>query len=123
MTRTASHNSALSLGSCISAAVTVLSSRTVAPLSSLSCLALTNTARLTASQVSGPGLGADRTDRLVQHRFLWRPGQRQAGKGPKRCRILKVKGQLIVTQLALLLEQRTAQHRRESAPARGNPEV
>ena len=53
MTRTASHNSALSLGSCISAAVTVLSIRTVAPLSSLSCLALTNTARLTASQVSG----------------------------------------------------------------------
>ncbi len=53
MMRTASHNSALSLGSCISAAVTVLSIRTVAPLSSLSCLALANTARLTASQVSG----------------------------------------------------------------------
>ena len=51
MTRTASHNSALSLGSCISAAVTVLSIRTVAPLSSLSCLA--NTARVTASPVSG----------------------------------------------------------------------
>jgi hypothetical protein len=42
MTRTASHNSALSLGSCISAAVTVLSIRTVAPVSSLSCLALAN---------------------------------------------------------------------------------
>src|ERR1700681_3060418 len=53
MTRTASHNSALSLGSCISTAVTVLSIRTIAPLSSLSCLALANTARLTASQVSG----------------------------------------------------------------------
>jgi hypothetical protein len=53
MTRTASHNSALSLGSCISAAVTVVSIRTVARLSSLSCWALTNTARLTASQVSG----------------------------------------------------------------------
>src|SRR5947208_8616420 len=53
MMRTASHNSALSLGSCISAAVTVLSIRTVAPLSSLSCLALANTARLTASQVCG----------------------------------------------------------------------
>jgi hypothetical protein len=52
MMRTASHNSALSLGSCISAAVTVLSIRTAAPLSSLSCLALANTARLTASQVS-----------------------------------------------------------------------
>ena len=51
--RTASHNSALSLGSCISAAVTVLSIRTVAPVSSLSCLALVNSARLTASQVSG----------------------------------------------------------------------
>jgi hypothetical protein len=48
----ASHNGALSLGSCISAAVTVLSIRTVAPLSSLSCLALANTARLTASQAA-----------------------------------------------------------------------
>ena len=34
------------------AAVTVLSIRTVVPLSNLSCWALTNTARLTASQVS-----------------------------------------------------------------------
>src|SRR5690349_18927834 len=100
MTRTASHNSALSLGSCISAAVTVLSIRTVAPLSSLSSLALANTARLTGL----PARRSDRTDRLVQHRFLRRPGQRQAGKGPKRCRILKVKGQLFVTQLPLLLE-------------------
>jgi hypothetical protein len=50
MTRTASHNSVLSLGSCISAAP--LSRRTVAPLSSRSCLALANRAWLTASQVS-----------------------------------------------------------------------
>jgi hypothetical protein len=42
----------LSLGSCIRAAVTVLSSRTVAPLSSRSCLALVNKAWLIASQVS-----------------------------------------------------------------------
>jgi len=34
------------------AAVTVLSIRTVVPLSNSSCWALTNTARLTASQVS-----------------------------------------------------------------------
>ena len=39
ITRTASYNSALSLGSCSSAAVTVLSIRTIAPSSSLSCLA------------------------------------------------------------------------------------
>src|SRR5215510_5998727 len=51
MTRTASDNSVLSLGSCINAAVTVLSRRTVAPLSSRSCLALTNKAWLIASQV------------------------------------------------------------------------
>jgi len=51
MTRTASHNSVLSLGECISAALTVLSMRTVAPLSSLFCWALTSNARLTASQV------------------------------------------------------------------------
>ena len=52
MTRTASHNSVLSLGLCITAALTVLSRRTVAPLSSRSCLALTNKAWLIASQVS-----------------------------------------------------------------------
>ena len=51
MTRTASHNSVLSLSACISAALTVLSMRTVAPLSSLFCWALTNNARLTARQV------------------------------------------------------------------------
>src|SRR6185436_7242398 len=100
-----------SLGSCISAAVTVLSIRTTVALSSLSCWALANTARLTA------GLRPDRADRLVQHRFLWRPGQRQAGKGSKRCRILEVKGELFVTQLPLLLEQRTAQHRLGSQAA------
>jgi len=76
MMRTASHNSALSLGSCISAAVTVLSIRTMATLSSLSRPALANTARLTASQVSG--------------------------------RIALI---VFVTQLPLLLEQRTARHR------------
>src|SRR5215472_6844489 len=52
MTRTASDNSVLSLGSCIRAEVTVLSSRTVVPLSSRSCLALANKAWLIASQVS-----------------------------------------------------------------------
>jgi len=44
MTRTASHNSVLSLGGCISDALTVLSIRTVAPLSSFSCWALTSNA-------------------------------------------------------------------------------
>ena len=53
ITRMASHDSALSLGSCNSAAVTVLSIRTIAPSSSLSCLALPTNARLTASQVAG----------------------------------------------------------------------
>src|SRR6516165_2966152 len=52
MTRTASDNSVLSLGSCIRSEVTVLSSRTVAPLSIRSCLALANKAWLIASQVS-----------------------------------------------------------------------
>src|SRR5271166_6148298 len=52
ITRTASHNRALSLGSCISAAVTVLSSRIIAPLSSRSFWALASSAWLTASQVS-----------------------------------------------------------------------
>ena len=53
MTRTASHNSVLSLGWCISAALTVLSIRTVAPLSNVSYWALTSNAWLTASQVRG----------------------------------------------------------------------
>jgi hypothetical protein len=52
MTRTASHSSVLSLGSWISALVTVLSNRTAAPLSSRSCLALASSAWLIASQVS-----------------------------------------------------------------------
>src|SRR3954467_4972855 len=40
ITRTASHSRLLSLGSCISAAVTVLSSRTMLPSSSFSCRGL-----------------------------------------------------------------------------------
>ncbi len=43
----------LSLGSCMSAEVTVLSSRTTAPSSSFSCRALDNSARLISSQVCG----------------------------------------------------------------------
>ncbi len=54
MTRSASHNSVLSLGGCISAALTVLSMHTVAPLSSLACWALTSNTWLIASQVSAP---------------------------------------------------------------------
>ena len=52
ITRTASHNRLLSLGSCISAAVTVLSSRTTRPCSSFFCPALASSVRLIASQVS-----------------------------------------------------------------------
>src|SRR3954447_21766036 len=52
ITRTASHSKLLSLGSCISAAVTVLSSRTMLPSSSFSCRALASSVRLIASQVS-----------------------------------------------------------------------
>src|ERR1051325_6096526 len=44
--RTASHNRALSLGSCISAAVTVLSIRTMAPSSTLACPAAAISAQL-----------------------------------------------------------------------------
>jgi hypothetical protein len=55
---------------------------------------------------------------MVQHRLLRRPRQRQTRKGAKRGRILKVEGQFLVTQLALLLEQGAAQHafRRQSPP-------
>jgi len=52
ITRTASQSRLLSLGWCISAAVTVLSSRTTRPSSSFSCRALASSVRLIASQVS-----------------------------------------------------------------------
>lgn len=52
ITRTQSHKRLLSLGSWISAAVTVLSTRTTLPLSNLSCRALASSILLTASQVS-----------------------------------------------------------------------
>jgi hypothetical protein len=68
MTRTASHNSALSLGSCISAAVTVLSIRTVAPLSNWSGLAPANTARLTAPQTWGSAQNYVRSRPLLDTR-------------------------------------------------------
>jgi hypothetical protein len=51
ITRTASHNRLLSLGSWIGAAVTVLSSRTTLPFSTFSCRALESSVRLIASQV------------------------------------------------------------------------
>jgi hypothetical protein len=52
ITRTASHSRELSVGACISACVTVLSIRTVAPPSTFSCRALLTTARLIASQLA-----------------------------------------------------------------------
>jgi hypothetical protein len=51
ITRTASHNRLLSLGSWISAAVTVLSTRTTLPFSSFSRLALASSTRLISSKV------------------------------------------------------------------------
>lgn len=53
MTRTASQSRLLSLGSCMSAEVTVLSSRTTAPSSSFACRALDSSTRLIFSQVAG----------------------------------------------------------------------
>ena len=98
--RTASHNSALSLGSCISAAVTVLSIRTIAPASTLACSGRGNQRPIDRL----PGLGADRADGPMQDRLLRRPRQRQAGKGAKGRRIFQMKGQFLVTELALLFQ-------------------
>ena len=66
-----------------------------------------------------PGLGPDRADRLVQHRLLRRPRQRQPGEGAKRGGVLQMKRQLLVAQLAMLLEKRAAQHRlrRQALPS------
>jgi len=74
--------------------------------SSLAWAALASSARLIASH-----LGPDGADRLLQHRLFRAPCPGQAGKGPKRRRILEMKRQLLVAQLAVLLEQRAAQHR------------
>ena len=52
ITRTASQRRLLSLGSCMSAAVTVLSSRTTLPVSTFSCRALASRMGLIASHVS-----------------------------------------------------------------------
>jgi hypothetical protein len=53
MTRTPSQSRLLSLGSCMSAEVTVLSSRTTAPSSSFAFRAPDSSVRLICSQVSG----------------------------------------------------------------------
>lgn len=52
MTRTASQSRLLSLGSCLRAEVTVLSSRTTVPSSSLACRAPDSSVRFIFSQVS-----------------------------------------------------------------------
>jgi hypothetical protein len=64
-----------------------------------------------------PGLRPDRTDGPMQHRLLRQPRQRQAGKGAEGCRIFEVKGQFLVAELALLLQDRAAQHRFRRQPA------
>src|SRR3954467_4575672 len=59
ITRTASHSRLLSLGSCISAAVTVLSSRTMLPSSSFSCRGLWCTIRVVGAERSLAALSGD----------------------------------------------------------------
>jgi len=58
-----------------------------------------------------PGLGPDGADCPVQHRLLRRPRQRQPREGSKRGRVLKMKRQLLIAQLAMLLEKRATQDR------------
>src|SRR3954471_16436426 len=107
ITRTASHSRLLSLGSCISAAVTVLSRRTTLPSSIFSCRALVSSIRLIASQVSA------RIALIVlcSTDFFGLHAHGRAGKGPERGGVLEMEGQFLVAQLAVLLEKRTAQHR------------
>lgn len=52
----------------------------------------------------------------MQDRLLRRPRQRQAGKGAKGRRIFQIKGQFLVTELPLLLQERAAQHRFRRQP-------
>ena len=58
-----------------------------------------------------PGLGPDGADCNVQRRLLRRPRQWQPREGSKRGRVLEMKRQLLIAQLAMLLEKRAAQDR------------
>jgi len=77
ITCTQSHKRLLSLGSWISAAVTVLSTGTTLPLSNLSCRALASSILLTASQVSARIV-------LCKTDFFRAPSPWQPGKDPMR---------------------------------------
>jgi hypothetical protein len=58
-----------------------------------------------------PGRIRYRTNIRLQRRFPGREIHRQTGKALKRCRVQQMKRQFFVTQLSVLLEQRTTQHR------------
>src|SRR5271170_408700 len=58
-----------------------------------------------------PGLGPDGADRLVQHRLLRGPRQRQPREGAERGGVFKMKRQLLIAQLAMPLEKPAAQDR------------
>src|SRR3954468_12099974 len=107
ITRTASHSRLLSLGSCISAAVTVLSRRTTLPSSIFSCRALASSVRLIASQVSA------RIALIVlcSTDFFGLHAHGRRAKARNEAESSRWKGQFLVAQLAVLLEKRTAQHR------------
>ena len=56
-----------------------------------------------------PCLGPDGADGPLQHRLLRRPRQRQPSEGPERGGVFKMKRQLLIAQLAMLLEKGAAQ--------------
>ena len=58
-----------------------------------------------------PRLGPDGADCHVQHRLLRGPRQRQPGEGAERGGVFQMKRQLLVAQLAMLLEKPAAQDR------------
>src|SRR5271166_7006740 len=58
-----------------------------------------------------PCLGPDGADGHVQHQLLRGPRQRQPGEGAERGGVFQMKRQLLVAQLAMLLEKPTAQDR------------
>ena len=63
------------------------------------------------------GLGPNGPDGPVQHRLLRRPRQRQPREGSKRGRVLQMKRQLLIAQLAMLLGKRAAQDRLGRQPS------
>src|SRR5271165_983533 len=91
----------------MSASVTVLSIRTTLPVSTFLLMRAGKQDAIDCLPCFGP----DGADCHVQRRLLRRPRQRQPGEGAERDGVFQMKRQLLVAQLAMLLEKPATQDR------------